>query len=237
MNTENRNKLVFNPKFRVITTWIFLFLGTALVILILIAICGFNIELAFQELQIKRYLTVYIEIVSVGLLPLLYAIICKEKPSIYGINAEKEGILKSILLASCLMVFLFTLGYLTTGKIVDYESYDFQLSFPWNMFYFVLGVFTWGPLEVFFFVFLIVNTDKIFNSKNRIISHGLLITVIIFAIAHIITTSSIYNAFYTGSIFLILGLIYKYTDNSIGLMIAWTLINSQIWFIAQMLWI
>jgi len=35
---------------------------------------------------------------------------------------------------------------------------------------------------------------------------------------------------------LALGLIYKYTKNSIGPMIAWTLINGQIWFIVKILW-
>ncbi len=136
-----------------------------------------------------------------------------------------------------LVLVLFTLGYLTKGTIVNYESYNFELNFPWNVFYFLLGVFAWGPLEVFFFVYLIINTDNIFQRENKIVSYGLIITTIIFASYHILTTQSLYNAFYTGSIFFVLGLIFQYSKNSIGPMLAWTLINGQIWFILQMLWL
>jgi len=36
------------------------------------------------------------------------------------------------------------------------------------------------------------------------------------------------NAIHVAAEWLILGLIFKYTENSIGLMIAWTLINGQV---------
>jgi len=237
MNEGYKNKFVFSPKFRVISTWIFFPLGAIIVILTFMAIYNFNIGLALGTLQNNRHLYAYIELVSVGLLPLIYTIICRENPSIYGINIERKGLIKSILLSMLLVVFLYTIGYLTNGTIVNYESHDFQLNFPWNVFYFLLGVFAWGPLEVFFIVYLIKNTDKIFNKENKIFSYGLIITTILFALCHILTTQSLYNAFYTGSICLVLGLIFKYSKNSIGPMLAWTLINGQIWFISQMLWL
>ncbi|NOY99663.1 MAG: CPBP family intramembrane metalloprotease [Chloroflexi bacterium] len=66
-------------------------------------------------------------------------------------------------------------------------------------------------------------------------SWGLIITVTIFGLTHIATTQSLYNAAYTGAIFLVLGLIYKSSRNAIGPMLAWTLINGQVWYLARLL--
>jgi len=38
-------------------------------------------------------------------------------------------------------------------------------------------------------------------------------------------------------IFSLLGLIYKFTRNSIGPMIGWTLINGMVWAFAELLWV
>ena len=76
----------------------------------------------------------------------------------------------------------------------------------------------------------------IFNERNKLFSKGLIITTIIFAVAHILTTN-VRNAVYLGAIFLVLGLIYKYSNNIIGPAIAWTMINGTIWFVSQMFWV
>ncbi|NOY07333.1 MAG: CPBP family intramembrane metalloprotease [Spirochaetes bacterium] len=112
---------------------------------------------------------------------------------------------------------------------------DLYLSFPWNLWYAMLGLFAWGPLEVFFITWLITNTDRIFKNRDIVVSWGLIITVIIFGLIHIVTTQNLYNAAYTGTIFLVLGLIYKYSRNAIGPMIAWTLINGQVWYIMRLI--
>ncbi len=109
-----------------------------------------------------------------------------------------------------------------------------HLGFPRNLWYALLGIIAWGPLEVFFFVWLIVNTDHIFKNSARVHPWGLIITVLLFALTHILTTD-VRNAIYTGAIFLVLGLIYKYARNIVGPMIAWTLINGQVWYIARLL--
>lgn len=54
------------------------------------------------------------------------------------------------------------------------ESPSFQLGFPWNLWYVALGVFAWGPLEVFFVAWLIANTDRIFKSESKTVSWALL---------------------------------------------------------------
>ncbi|TXT58147.1 MAG: conserved membrane protein of unknown function [Promethearchaeota archaeon] len=235
--TPKKSKLeIFrNFKFRVILTWAFFFFGAILVILLFILIFGLIGQNGFIILQEQRYFIVYIEIVSVGLLPVVITIGCEDEISNYGLTLEKSSLLKSLLLSSFLIAFLFSLGYFTTGRIITYETFDFQLDFPLNIYYGILGIFAWGPLEVFFFLWLVYNTEKSFDEKQKIFSWGLIITTILFTLAHVITTRDFYNAFYTGTIFFVLGMIYKYTKNSIGPMVAWTLINGQVWFIAQLL--
>jgi hypothetical protein len=129
---------------------------------------------------------------------------------------------------------MFGFGYRMTGRLMTDSRPTLPLSFPWNVWYGLLGIIAWGPLEVFFFVWLIVNTDKIFKNGMKANSWGLLITVLAFALIYIFTTD-LRNALYTGAIFLILGLIFKHTRNIAGSLMAWTLINGQVWYIARLL--
>ncbi len=77
---------------------------------------------------------------------------------------------------------------------------------------------------------------KLDNPLLRVVSTwGLLLTVGIFGLTHIVTTVDLFNAAYTTFIFLILGLIFKTTRSSYGPMLAWTLINGQVWFMARLL--
>ena len=107
---------------------------------------------------------------------------------------------------------------------------SFSLRFPYNVWYALLGVFAYGPLEVFFMTWLIVNTDIVFHGSEKVFSPGLLITVLIFGLSHIFLSpqAGVVNAIRVAAEWLILGLIFKYTKNSIGPIIAWTLINGQV---------
>ena len=107
----------------------------------------------------------------------------------------------------------------------------FGPSFPLNLFYALLAVLVYGPLEVFFVIWLIVNTDEALRwDSRRILSPGLLITVTVFGLSHLILSlrGGVLNAVKMIAEFLILGLIFKYTKNSIEPMIAWMLINHQV---------
>lgn len=233
MKQDGRFAFLYSPVFRVITTWVWFLVGAALVVLIILAFYGIDFQTAREVLREKRYLVVYIEIVSVGLLPVVFTLMCKDDPTQYGLG--RKGLAKSLLFSGLFVAALFGFAFLSTGQWMSgVETPSFHLNFPWNIWYAALGVFAYGPLEVFFVMWLVANTDRIFKSENRTMSWGLIVTVVIFAMTHILTTS-IYNAFYTGSIFFVLGLIYKYTKNSTGSMIAWTLINGTIWFYVQML--
>ena len=225
--------LAYNPLFRVIATWVWFFVGAALTVLIILAIQGAQLAEASEVLSEKKaYLTVYVEIVSVGLLPLLFTLVCRDVPAQYGL--ARQGLAKSLLLSSLFVVVMFGFGYLMRGRLMTESRPALHLGFPWNLWYALLGIIAWGPLEVFFFVWLVVNTDAIFKSRMRAAPWGLILTVLVFALIHIITTNTS-NAMYTGAIFLVLGLIHKYTQNSVGPMIAWTLINGQVWYIARLL--
>ena len=233
MKQNKQFTFAYDPLFRVIATWIWFFVGAALTVLIILAIQGVPLASASEVLAGERvYLAVYIEIVSVGLLPLLFTLICKDELAQYGL--ARQGLAKSLLLSSLFVVLMFGFGYLMTGRLMTDSRPTLHLGFPWNLWYALLGIIAWGPLEVFFFVWLIVNTDKMFKSRIKAIPWGLIVTVLLFALTHILTTD-VRNAIYTGAIFLVLGLIYKYTRNAIGPMIAWTLINGQVWYIARLL--
>lgn len=223
----------YNPLFRVITTWVWWFVGAALTVLIILVFQGVQLASASEVLAGERvYLAVYIEIVSVGLLPLLLTLICRDKWAQYGLT--RQGLTKSLLLSALFVIVMFGFGYLMTGRWMTDSRPTLDLDFPWNLWYALLGIVAWGPLEVFFFVWLVVNTDNIFKGRMRAYSWGLIITILLFALIHVLTTDA-RNAIYTSAIFFILGLIYKHTQNVVGPMIAWTLINGQVWYIARLL--
>ena len=225
--------IAYNPLFRVIATWAWWFVGAALTVLVILAIRGVPLAAASEALSGERtYLALYIEIVSVGLLPLVFTLICRDEPARYGL--ARRGWMKSLILSLLFTASVFAVGYVMTGRWMTDSRPTIHPDFPWNLWYGLLGILAWGPLEVFFFIWLIVNTEGIF--KNRTIADflGLLITVFLFTLIHILTTD-IRNALYTGAIFLIMGLIFKSTRNAIGPMIAWTLINGQVWYMARLL--
>jgi hypothetical protein len=180
----------------------------------------------------RVYLAVYIEIVSVGLLPVLFAWICKDDLVRYGF--ARHGLAKSLLLSALFVGVMFGIGYLTTGRLMTDDRPALQLDFPWNAWYGLSGIFAWGPLEVFFFIWLVDNTEDIFKRRMGANPWGLILTVLSFALIHVLTTD-VRNALYTGAIFLILGLIYKYAKNIAGPMLAWTLVNGQVWYMARLL--
>ena len=133
--------------------------------------------------------------------------------------------MKSLLLSSILVAVKPTPRLLGEG----FKFTSFNLPFPLNLWYAFLGVFTYGPLEVFFVIWLIVNMDRILGTLERKISAGLVVTVLVFELSHVIfATGGILNAITVTITFFILGLIFKYTGNSIGSMIAWTPTNGFI---------
>ncbi len=224
-----------NPIVRVIATWVWWLVGAAVTAVAIILLTGNSLSNPTAILSEQRHLVVYIEIVSVGLLPVLFTLICKDGLHRYGF--QRSGLVKGLLLSVAYVAFMYGIGYLMNGEIMSDSRTAISVASPWNIFYGLLSIFAWGPLEVFFVVWLIDNTDAIFGSQEKLFSWGLMITVVVFAFTHIITTADMFNAVYTGFIFLILGLIFKNTRNIYGPVLAWTLVNGQVWFMARMLFV
>jgi len=210
----------------IIVVWVWMFLGSFIAVVLTAYLVGtsLTLEMIISILNERPYLAVYGEIVGVGALPLIISLLCNDSPRMYGLS--KSGILISLTL-SVPPSLIILLARLIHG-VLRYES--FNLSFPYNIWYAIIGVLAYGPLEVFFVIWLIVNTDYVLGSLDKIFSPGLIITVLAFGLSHIILSpkGGIFNAIEVTVIFLFLGLIFKYTRNSLGSMIAWTLINGQV---------
>ena len=210
----------------VLTVWLWLFIGLIFTVLLIAYVKGvlLNLEQLISMLNREPYLASYGEVVGVGGLPLLISLIRRDSPEMYGLR--RQGLLKSLALSilPAIAILVARIAY------NDLSFEGFGLSFPYNVWYAVLGVLAYGPLEVFFVVWLIVNTDNILNTLEKTVSPGLLITVLIFGLSHIFLSpqGGLLNAIKVTIIFMALGLIFKYTKNSIGPMIAWTLINGQV---------
>ncbi len=210
----------------VVTVWVWMFVGSVITIILIAYLRG--VALVYEQLvsmlSKEPYLAIYGEVVGVGGLPLLISIICRDNLGMYGLR--RGGIGKSLLLsvppATAVLLLRVAHG--------DVPLNSFNLSFPYNIWYAILGVLAYGPLEVFFVIWIIANTDVILNSLDKLLSPGLIITTLAFGLSHIILSpqGGILNAVEVVVIFTLLGLIYKYTKNSIGPMIAWSLINGQV---------
>jgi len=142
---------------------------------------------------------------------------CKDNFSTYDLR--KDNTLWSLVLAGILAEALLSLRIIQ-GNGMAYTH--FGLSFSLNLFYALLAVLVYGPLEVFFVIWLIVNADEDLKwDRKQVLSPGLLITITIFRLSHLILSlGEVLNAVKAVVEFLILGLIFKRTKNFIGLIVA-----------------
>ena len=170
----------------------------------------------------KPYLASYPELVFIGILPLIYTLACGEDFAKYGFRKEKfwPNILYSLPLA------------LIVAWLRGFPSRGYGLVPPWSFFYAVLNLVAYGPLEVFFVVWLIENTDEYLGSE-AMPSEGSLAVPMIFGMSHVLwaihgdLVAAVVNAFIVSLVFVYFGVIYKYTGNIAGFMVAWTLMNRQ----------
>lgn len=234
MEQSRRLSILYNPMFRVTSTLLWVLVGPLFFGVIILAVLRIDFTTAFLFYVEHRYIAVYIEIISAGLLPLLFSLICKDDLTLYGLG--RKGFVSSILLSAMYVTSVYGLSFLSTGHLIEFGTFSFHLKFLWTFWYAALGVFAYGPLEVFVVVWLITNTDRIFKGKSSTISIGLIVTIIIWSLLHIISAGAgIGDALGLALRFFFLGLIYKYTENSIGPMIAWSLVNGIIFSYALIL--
>ena len=237
---ENNQKtsLITNAYFRLFFTLIWFILGAVItIIIILYVFLGGNINTFRSEEQLR----IYIEIVSVGLVPILFVILGKDDLEIYGFSKKKIGfsmLLRLIFLILDLLYNFIRSSLNGQGQFLSYGTPAYSLRFPDKLVYTILGLLAYGPLEVFFVIFLLINMEKMLHEDtNKVVTKSAILTAIIFGLLHLITTQSIENALTIMVIFFGLELIFKYTGNSFGPMFAWTIINSYNWYLLQWLFL
>ncbi len=211
---------------KVSATWVWLIFGPGLMILILSKMWSVGVSEAiirlYRILSEKPYLASYVEIVYAGLLPLLFTLADREDPRKYGFH--REGALRSVALSTPLAVLI----ALLRGP----PPFSYGLNFPWNVYYAVLTLTAYGPLEVFFVIWLVENMDSLLDGEG-LISDGLLITVSVYGLLHAFCitclniSAATLNALMVTVVLFVLTVIYKYTGNALGFVISWTIINRQ----------
>jgi len=180
------------------------------------------LEGLYHILLKEPYLASYPELVFIGILPIIFTLVCGEDFAKYGFR--RDGFWRSMLysLPPALLV----------AWLRGFPKRGYGLTFPWNFYYAVLNLVAYGPLEVFFVVWLIENTDEYLGSE-AIPSEGSMAVPMIFGLSHVLwaihgdLVAAVVNAFMVSLVFLYFGVIYKYTRNIAGFMTAWTLMNRQ----------
>ena len=202
---------------------------------VLLAVLPENTALDSQALRSNPNLAiipVVTEIVAVGLLPVLFVILNREKIATYGL--QRPGLLKSLALSALVVLAFFAFLSIQAGQITTSISLpEIKIAASWKLGAAILAIFAYGPLEVFFVVWLIHNTDRIYNSSTRVLSAGLLVTILLYGVLH--TFSQGRYALVIAAIFLALGVIFKTTRNATGPMLAWTVMNEYLWVLCGIL--
>jgi len=210
----------------VLAVWAWLFIGYAATAAVIAAVYSVPVDVQgiYGLFRDKPYLASYVEFSAVDGLPLLITLSRREPFASYGIR--REGASRSVLYSSFVAMGVVVPRMLSGG--VHYGSYG--LGPPLNLWYATLGLIAYGPLEAFFVLWLVDNTDRALRVDDGTVTLGLIVTIVAYALAHIILapTAGLPNAVLVGLEWLLLGIIYKATGNSIGPMIAWSIMNAQV---------
>jgi len=187
---------------------------------------------AIQQQPSLALIPILSEIILVGLLPIIFSVLCKDKLADYGITTKRLSV--SLTLAAGIVLLYFAyLSILAKHLTTSIQLPTFHhISLVYAILA-VIGLLAYGPLEVFFVVWLIHNTDRIFKRETKTWSWGLLLTVAIYALLHAFSQGA--YSLVIAAIMLAFGLVFKRARNSIGPMIAFMLMNDYAWFLATVL--
>lgn len=235
MQSLSQRSFILNPKFQVSATWVWNLLGTFVVSVAVAIFLPHNIALdrsALQQRPSLALIPILSEIILVGLLPIIFSILSKDKPADYGITTKHLSV-SLALAAGIVLVYFAYLSILARHFTISIQLPAFQHVSLGYAILAILGLFAYGPLEVFFVIWLIHNTDRIFKSEAKTWSWGLLLTVAIYAFLHAFSQGA--NSLVIAAEMLAFGLVFKRTHNSIGSMVAFMLMNEYGWFLATVL--
>lgn len=233
MQPKTKTSFLLSPRFQVPATWIWNVFGTFVVAAVVALALPRNIALDRSVLTHQPSLAlipIFSEIVLVGFLPIVFSILRKDIVAEYGITG-KRLLISLVLSAGVVLVYFAYLSIRAGHLATSVQLPGLHQPTVGNALFAGLGLVAYGPLEVFFVVWLIHNTDRIFKTESKTWSWGLLITVALYGLLH--SFSQGVNALVIAGEMLALGLVFKSTRNSIGPMLAFMLMNEYAWFLAK----
>lgn len=232
MESELKKSFLLSPKFQVSATWLWNLLGTFVISAFVAVALPRNIALdrsALTQRPSLALIPIFSEIILVGLLPVIFSILRKDKAIEYGIT-DKDLFMSLVLSAGVVLVYFAYLSLRAGHLMTSVQLPGIRQPAIVNIFFAFLAFVAYGPLEIFFVVWLIHNTDRIFKTEAKTWSLGLLLTIVIYGLLHSFSQGA--NTLVLSAEMLAFGLIFKRTGNAIGPMLAFTFMNEYAWFLA-----
>jgi|WetSurMetagenome_2_1015567.scaffolds.fasta_scaffold390588_2 hypothetical protein len=195
----------------------------------------FSATVGFEYLRTHAYLFGTVsEFFFVGFLGIVFSFISKDKPASFGLT--KKRVFASIGLGIAFIGLQSLIYWLLGIAVIDYKLDAFSGSlaqpFPLNVFYSAFTAFSYGPLQVFFLIFIADRLNKgLSNSGFGLSYKAIAITIIIWVLPHalnipilgiVAASVQLVKMCIQG---LVIFLAFKYTGNSVGSMIYWTFIE------------
>ena len=232
MQRQKRTSFLESPRFQVPATWVWNVVGTFVVAAVVAVALPQNIALdrtALARQPSLALIPIFAEIILVGLLPVIFSMLRRDKAAEYGITGK--GLLPGLALSVAVVAAYFAYLSLRAGHLTtSVQLPGLQQATIGHALLALLALAAYGPLEVFFVLWLVHNTDRIFKTEAQTWSRGLLLTIAIYALLHSFSQGA--NSLVIAAEMLALGLIFKSTRNSIGPMLAFMFMNEYGWFLA-----
>ena len=195
----------------------------------------FSSTIGFDYLKSHAYIFgTLLEFFLVGFLCILLAVLNSDSRSVFGLTSK--GLLKSLAIGLVLIAIhssiRYALGMPIAGSNLDAFTQSLAQPFPYNIGFSLFCGFAYGPLEVFYIIFLVIRFDRASDTlQSKIASKGTIVTTLLWALPHILNsmvqgpTAALFQVAKLVVTGLILIVAFKYAKSSIGSMLYWTFAN------------
>ena len=147
MKFTHRYSWVIKPQFQVPFTWLWMISFPLLGASLVVGIYHISLASLLEWWRAHPYVQAYLEAVSVGLLPILFALGSKERLSEYGLQRAKT--IRSTILSLLVVAAFYSKSFLTTGEWISHTSFPTGIPFPWNIWHAAWGIFANGHWRYF----------------------------------------------------------------------------------------
>jgi membrane protease YdiL (CAAX protease family) len=151
---------------------------------------------------------------------------------------DPKSRMASLILGLILAMILAGLRILLSGSLMEGRfmggvpafTQSLNLAPPWNIIASISALLAYGPGEAIFVVYLVLVFDKALGGSQRLLSRGVILTSILWALPHLFNIfyfglGAIPNALIMFFLGLMMGILLKRTRSSLGPIIFWTLVN------------